>query len=91
MRDSSPNTFFTTDPLSGFRSEAKSLFRNILHVTPYGSGFCLGSALSRPRKFLEMNILGKRIEKNIERYTHTNLTLVAQELGCARRTAESLP
>ena len=40
MRENSPNNFPATDPKSDSQSEGKSLFRNILAVTPYHSEFC---------------------------------------------------
>jgi hypothetical protein len=69
MRDCFPNTF-----ISGPKSDAKSLFRNILAVSPCGSRFCPDPTLSRARKFLGMRILGEEDRKNIARDTHTNLT-----------------
>src|ERR1700675_4469302 len=37
MRETPPNKFFTVGPRGGSRSQAKSLFQNILDVSPYGS------------------------------------------------------
>ena len=87
MREGSINKFSNTDPLSGSRSEAKSLFRNILAVSHYGSGFCPGSAISNASKFLQMNILGKRIEKNIERYPQLDLPWSQRTPSCGRRNS----
>ncbi len=88
MREGSTNKFSTTDPLSdGSGSEAKSLFRNILAVSHYGSGFCPGSAISNASKFLEMNILGKRIEKNIETYPRLDLPWSQRTPSCGRRNS----
>jgi len=53
---------------SCYKSEAKSLFRNILAATPCGSRFCPDPPYPRARKLFAMKILDKRIEKNIERY-----------------------
>ena len=48
---------------------AKFLFRNILHVSPYGSIFCQPNGLSRCSKSLGMNILGTRRKKIVGAYT----------------------
>jgi hypothetical protein len=58
MHDRSNNKVIT-----GSRSGAKSLFQNILAVSPCGSRFCPYPTLSRARKFLGMRILGKRMKK----------------------------
>jgi hypothetical protein len=67
MRESSPNSFSTADPRTASQSECKSLFQNILAVSPCGSIFCAGSSIPLPHKFLRMNILGNRRKKNIAR------------------------
>jgi hypothetical protein len=66
MRAGSPNQFSTTDPLSSSQPEHKSLFRNILAVSPYTSIFYPYPARPAPSNFLRMNILGIRRGKNIE-------------------------
>lgn len=65
MREGSPNKFSTADPLSGSRTGAKSLFRNILAISPCDSIFCLHPALSPTRKLPRMSILGKEDEKKL--------------------------
>jgi hypothetical protein len=87
MREHSANTFSMSDLFSGLSPEAKSLFRNILAVTPCDSGFCVGSGISRVRKLLEMNILGERIKKNYERYTSAKSQ--SDRTAATLRSAES--
>ena len=66
MREGSCNQFFLTDPPNGVQFEAKSLFRNILAVSPCGSRFYPDPARSPPRKLLRMNILGGLKKKMCE-------------------------
>jgi hypothetical protein len=66
MREGSLNRFSTTDPERGTESKRKSLFWNILAVSPCGSRFYADRALSVTHKFLGMNILAKP-EKKIVR------------------------
>ena len=40
MRDDSPNQFAKNSPVIRLETEAKSLFRKILAISPYGSRFC---------------------------------------------------
>jgi hypothetical protein len=63
MRESSPNNFSTSGPLSGSHSQAKSLFRNILAVSPYGSRFCPDPTRPLAHNFLRMNTLDNRQKK----------------------------
>ncbi len=57
MHAGSPNRFSTTDPLTNSHCGVKSLFRNILAVSPCESIFCPHPALSPSSKCLRMNIL----------------------------------
>jgi len=57
MREGSPNQFSAAGFLNGLRSEAKSLFRNILAVSPCGSRFCRDPLRSRLHKSFIINIL----------------------------------
>jgi hypothetical protein len=57
MRAGSPNQFFPADSLTDFRPSAKSLFRNILPVSPYGSRFCQDQFLSKLSNLFRINIL----------------------------------
>jgi hypothetical protein len=68
MRESQTNKFSPTDLLRGSQPEAKSLFRNILRISPCSSIFCPDSALSHAHKSLGMIILGKVMKKNIDRH-----------------------
>ena len=63
MHAGSPNRFSTTDPLTNSECAAKSLFRNILAVSPCGSRFCPDPALSLSSKCLRMNILATSTKK----------------------------
>ena len=85
MREGSPNKLSIADPLSGSRTGAKSLFRNILAVSPCGSIFCLYPALSPTRKLLRMSILGKEDEKNLEIYTSPHCSHNCDSDGCRRK------
>jgi len=57
MRESSPNNLSATDPKTASQTEGNSLFRNILAVSPCGSGFYPDPAISPARKLLRMSIL----------------------------------
>jgi hypothetical protein len=46
---------------------ANSLFQNILPVSPYSSRFCRNRAISQSRKSLEINILDRRAQKEMEK------------------------
>ena len=61
MRDGSANKFSAPDPLSGPEFEGKPLFRNRLSCKPL--------RFKITRKWLGMNILGRRREKIREIYT----------------------
>ncbi len=63
MREGSPNRFATTLPLNALESEAKSLFRNILAISAYGSRFCLHRLIPTLGKSKETKILGRRSKK----------------------------
>src|SRR5450631_2864040 len=63
MRESSPNNFSTSAPLSGSHSQAKSLFRNILAISPCGSIFYPDPTRSIAHNYLRMNTLENRQKK----------------------------
>ncbi len=63
MREGSPIQYFTTDPLSGLHPEAKSLFQNILAVSPFDARIYPDALRSKSSKSLRMNILRNRHEK----------------------------
>ncbi len=64
MRDASPNPFAKDSPVSGLRMlEAKSLFRKILAISPYGSRFCPNRRISTDANSNEMRILGRCSKK----------------------------
>jgi hypothetical protein len=58
MRESSPNNLPTIDPRKGSQSGAKSLSRNILPASSFGSRFYPPPVRSTTRNLLRMNILG---------------------------------
>src|SRR5271169_1979008 len=66
MRESSLHHFPASDPRSGFGPSAKSLFRDILAASPYGSGFWPSHSTPRARKLLAMSILRTTAKKNEE-------------------------
>ena len=57
MRENSSIQFPTTDPLNRLQPKAKSLFQNILAVSPYDAIFYADSGRYSIPKFLRMNIL----------------------------------
>src|SRR6266567_3119890 len=59
----SRNQFSTADPLNGRQPRAKSLFRNILAISPCASRFYLESSRYPLPKSLRINILADRAEK----------------------------
>jgi hypothetical protein len=63
MRDGSPNHLFPAGSLAGFRPSAKSLFWNILAVSPCGSRFCQDRFRSKLPNPFGINILGSLTEK----------------------------
>ena len=63
MREGSPNQCSSAASLNGLRPEAKSLFRNILAVSPYGSRFCPDPFRSKRTKPFRINILRTMTEK----------------------------
>jgi len=65
MRATSSNYFH---PSIAWRCEVKSLFPDILPLSPCGSRFCLDSTRSIQSKFLRIRILPNAKEKNCERY-----------------------
>jgi hypothetical protein len=50
---------------------ANSLFQNILPVSPYSSRFCRDRTIFQPRKSLEINILDRRAQKEMEKSVPT--------------------
>ncbi len=65
MREGSPNQFSITDPVSGSRTAAKSLFWKILAASPCGSRFCGDSEGYPLGKFFRIRILGDWAKKNV--------------------------
>ena len=61
----------TVPPLNELSSGAKSLFWNILPVSPCGSRFCVEWTATRTPKCFEMIILGKVKKKKLRRYYAT--------------------
>ena len=57
MHHGSPNDCFTASSLTDSRPASKSLFRNILHVSPCGSRFWRDRAGSRRGNSFKINIL----------------------------------
>jgi len=78
MHEGSTNNFITGD-----KFEAKSLFENILAVSPCGSGFCPDPPRSRARKFLGIRILGKVTKKNIETYVPPRISIRSHQSRAA--------
>jgi hypothetical protein len=76
MHEGSTNNFITGD-----KFEAKSLFQNILAVSPCGSRFCPDPAISRARKFLGIRILGKVTKKNIETCIPPRISVRSHQSG----------
>jgi len=64
MREGSPNQFAKNSSVSGLETEAKSLFRNILAISPYSSRFCPDQLISTNANSNEMKILGRHSKKN---------------------------
>jgi hypothetical protein len=79
MHEGPTNNFITGD-----KFEAKSLFQNILAISPCGSRFCPDPAISRARKFLGIRILGKVTKKNIETYIRHESHLDRTRAGLRR-------
>src|SRR5271167_1691544 len=63
MREGPPSNSSTADPKRGSQSEAKSLFRNILAVSPSGSRFYPDPSIPSTHKPLRMNILADQKKK----------------------------
>ena len=63
MRESSPNQFSPAGSPRGLLPGAKSLFRNILAVSPCGSRFCPDPLRSKRTKPFRINILRSLTEK----------------------------
>jgi hypothetical protein len=63
MREGSPKQFSTADSLNSLRPGAKSLFQNILAVSPCGSRFCPDPLRSKRTKPFRINILRSLTEK----------------------------
>jgi len=63
MHAGSANRLSTTDPLTSSECAAKSLFHQVLALSPYGSRFCPAPAPSPSCKCLRMNILAIRSKK----------------------------
>ena len=63
MHESCPKNLSLAQRVSGFLSEAKSLFRKILALNPYGSRFCRDLNIPNRAKFIETNILAEGYQK----------------------------
>ena len=63
MRECSPDPFAPAGSLNGSRTGAKSLFRNILPLSPCGSRFCPDHSRSELSNPFGINILGILAEK----------------------------
>ncbi len=63
MREASPHHLFLGNSLTGFRPSAKSLFQNILAVSPCGSRFCEDHFRSKLHNSFGINILEILTEK----------------------------
>jgi hypothetical protein len=74
----------TDRSLNALPSHAKSLFPNILAISPYGSRFCRPIAPPLLRNSLKMNILEKESEKNRGAHTGKSRTASAQSAGKPR-------
>jgi hypothetical protein len=65
MREASPKKLAHSPTAGGFQSEAKSLFRKILALNPYGSRFCPYLSIPNRAKFIETNILAEGYQKKL--------------------------
>ena len=65
MREGSPEKLLLSQTVSGFQFEAKSLFRKILALNPYGSRFCPDLSIPNRAKFIETNILAEGHQKKM--------------------------
>ena len=65
MRESSLNQFAKNSPVSRLETEANSLFRKILAISPYGSRFCQDRRISTNANSNEMRILRRYSKKNV--------------------------
>jgi hypothetical protein len=73
MRKVSPNEFFSIDPKNSRTPHAKSLFQNILAISPYSSRFCDGAPIPRDAKYRGMRMLGEIVKKKFAIYIRHNL------------------
>jgi hypothetical protein len=63
VREASPNQFTKNSLVRGLEGEAKSLFRKILAISPYGSRFCPDGLIPTNANSNEMRILGRYSKK----------------------------
>ena len=89
MRGSQINKFSTTDLVSGPQSEAKSLFRKILPISPCGSRFCPGSAIPRAYKSLGMSIL-RKMEKKHRQISNMNHGRLGYSVGLGEQSSQAI-
>jgi hypothetical protein len=68
MRESSISLFFVTRQVGDRKSIAKSLFQQILPVSPCSSRFWLDSPIPLARKPFAMRILQKVMKKKLKAY-----------------------
>ena len=81
MREGSPIQVSTTNTANGLQPDAKSLFRNILATSPYGSRFYEDPSRSLRCKLLRINILANSTKKYGEVFTSNafnNLILLSE-------------
>src|ERR1035437_10458708 len=81
MRERSFQNFGTALRLHDSRIEAKSLFRNILPVSPCASRFCPDLPISRAGKSFKTKILAELPEKNIGPISPRYATLMFSRTG----------
>ena len=65
MREGSSIQLSTTDPPDGLRPKPKSLFQNILAVSPFDARIYTHALRSKPGKSLRMNSLRTDMKKNV--------------------------
>lgn len=63
MREGSPIQFSTTDPHNGLPPQPKSLFQNILPVSPFDARIYTDALRYKPGKSLRMNTLRTDMKK----------------------------
>src|ERR1700681_1633628 len=92
MRERSPKKLSYSQAARAFQFDAKSLFRKILALSPYGSRFCPDPGIPNRAKCIETNILAEPYQKKCRcRFHHHALkTKAAPERGLLLRSPESV-